>query len=89
MFLTRIEIQEVTDPEEAKYRGVSIHWIDCPMSEDLNDDEWDQTMMIWEKVKNGVHALIGNLGPLPPGGWAVKCWLDYKLAPESLKKANP
>ena len=57
--------------------SVSIHWKDSdteiipPMDAD-ESEKWDRGDQAWTKICNGIHALIGELGPLPEGGWDVE-----------------
>ena len=70
--MLRIEITEGDD--DPAYSGVSIHGIDMP---DAPEDpeafkEWDKR---WTSICNGIHALLGDLGPVPETGWKVKFWV--------------
>ena len=57
--------------------GVGIRWvdphpeIDIPM--DAKDtDVWDEGDQAWTKICNSIHALIGELDPIPEGGWEIE-----------------
>src|SRR3990172_6138209 len=66
---------------------IGVEWVDCPPLEHVSDEEWNQNLLVWDQVKNGIHALLGNLGPIPPEGWKIRFWLDAKKFPESVVKA--
>jgi len=65
----RIEISE----GDGDGSSISIHGVNLP--EPPDDDsfpEWDRK---WTSICNGVHALLGELGPIPENGWKVKFWV--------------
>ena len=54
--------------------GVSIHGVNMPEPPEESEDflEWDKR---WTSICNGIHALLGELGPLPSTGWKVEFWV--------------
>lgn len=68
---------------------VGMQWVDCPPLEHVSDEEWNNSLLISDQVKNGLHALIWPLGPIPEGGWKIRYWMDTKKFPKSvLENAN-
>ena len=71
--MLRIEITE-----GAGGAGASIQGVDFP---EAPEDEaafavWD---VRWSGICNGIHALLGELGPTPEDGWCVKFWVNESL----------
>lgn len=66
----RIEISEGEDDGS----DVSIHGVNLPEAPDDPEAfaEWDRK---WTSICNGIHALLGELGPIPDVGWEVKFWV--------------
>lgn len=50
--------------------GVSICWKDCP--DQSHGHEWDSWDQAWTKISNGIHCLLGELGPIPDSGWEIE-----------------
>ena len=64
MILT-IKLYEQKKPDGSH---ISMNWKNVPTM----DGDWTPKMEeVWGDVKNGIHALIGNLGPIPEAGWEV------------------
>lgn len=62
-----LEIKIGVHEGEGPHPGVSVHWKDAPEF----TAEWDGMDQAWTKICDGIHSLLGNLGPIPEKGWNV------------------
>ena len=66
--MLRIEIVDGADGAD-----VSIEGVDFPEApeDEAAFAEWDARQT---SIRNAIHALLGELGPIPEAGWDVKFW---------------
>lgn len=65
-----IKLRESDNPDDKG--SVGFEWVNSPVHDHMPDEVWHKWFTLSRKVTNGIHALIGNLGPLPPNGWIVE-----------------
>lgn len=83
MIRLEINLGNPKDPLYAEH-SIGMHWVDCPDLAQVTDEEWNNNLLVWDQIKNSIHALLGGLGPIPLEGWNIKYWMDSKNLPKSV-----